>query len=99
LERHINESKKNTQTFQNRGIQRSLRLINENKKNTQIQTKEFSQDPTVPPHDETQEGQLEIFRKPTLVYPVTIQYLPGESRFPPPYHHHPKVIKMLNEIL
>lgn len=43
-------------------------------------TKKFRQDPTVPAHKETEEGWPKVVRKPTLVYPVTIQDIPSDNK-------------------
>ena len=50
----------------------------------QSQTEEFKQ-PTILPHDETEEGWYKVDRKPTLVYPVTIKGLPEDDRHPQNY--------------
>lgn len=39
----------------------------------------------MPLHDETEEGWAEVVRKPSLVYPVTIQELPASYRHPQGY--------------
>lgn len=37
------------------------------------------------PHNKTKDGWFKVARKPTLVYPVTIEDLPGNDRHPQGY--------------
>lgn len=66
-------------------IQAIERCTNENKKNAQTQIEEFRQESIVPSHDETEEERPKLTRKPTLVYPVTIEEQPECDRHPQCY--------------
>lgn len=66
-------------------IQALDRLINENTINTQIQIGEFRQEPPMSLHDEIGEEKLRVIRKPVLLCPVTLYYLPAPDRHPQVY--------------
>jgi hypothetical protein len=63
-------------------IQALERLIDKNNRNIQTQTEEFRQELMVPLHDDTKKGWPWVVRKPTLVYPDTVQELPADNRYP-----------------
>lgn len=50
-----------------------------------METEQFSTELTSPLNYETEEEQTKVVRKPTLIYPVTVQEQPPDDRHPEGY--------------